>query len=236
MLTPTAKFGDLEGFVCIVTYGRSGSTLLQNLLNAFDGFCIRGENNNLLGPLAQSFFLAENSTNLRNLRKNQRVTTPEDPWYGGEHILPWRYGRNLAQIFLREVLAPPVGTRVAGLKEIRWGSDPRTFAHSMNFVRAFFPGARLIFNTRDHDEVCRSGWWADMDPAAVKKTLNQHEALFFDYMKKHPTVSTHVHYNDYVADPAALRPVFDALAQPWDPGLVQRVLDKKLTHLKDAEE
>ena len=228
----TAKFGDIERFVCIVTYGRSGSTLLQNLLNSFDGYCIRGENNNLLAPLAQAYFLAESSGNLRNLRKNNAVTTPDQPWYGGENIRPWRLGRDLAQVFVRDVLVPPIGTRATGLKEIRWGNDPRTFPHAMDFIRTFFPGVHLIFNTRDHDEVCRSGWWADMEPGKVKETLARHEDLFFSYMKRFPDICTHVHYNDYIAEPETLRPIFDALDQPWDPVLVQRVLETKLTHLK----
>ena len=35
----------------VVTYGRAGSTLLQNMLNALPGVTLRGENNNLLAPL-----------------------------------------------------------------------------------------------------------------------------------------------------------------------------------------
>ena len=234
MSPQTAKFGDLEGFVCIVTYGRSGSTLLQNLLNSFEGFCIRGENNNLLAPLAQVFALAGASRNLQNLRKNTVVTTPDQPWYGGENIRPWRLGRDLAQIFVRDVLVPPVGTRVTGLKEIRWGNDPRSFPDTLDFVRTFFPKAHLIFNTRDHEEVCRSGWWADMDPDKVREILARHEDLFVAYMKRFPEICTHVHYDDYIADPQALRPLFDALGQPWDLALVRRILDTKLTHLKNS--
>lgn len=232
MSSPPANLADLEGFVCVVTYGRSGSTLLQNLLNAFDGYCIRGENNNLLAPLAQAYALADSSRNLRILRRKKDVTTPEHPWFGGENILPRRLGRSLAQTFVRNVLVPPEGTRIAGLKEIRWGEDPRTFDLVLDFVRMFFPKARLIFNTRDHDEVCRSGWWADRKPEDVKKTLAQREGLFFGYMQRFPDVCTHVHYNDYVGNPQALRPLFDALGQIWDAALVQRILDTKLTHMK----
>ena len=57
------RFPDLnavsEGFVFVVTYGRSGSTLLQNVLNTIPGYCIRGENANTLAHLAKACHAVE---------------------------------------------------------------------------------------------------------------------------------------------------------------------------------
>ena len=43
---PAATPGDRDdlGYVFVMTYGRSGSTLVQGLLNAIPGYLIRGEN------------------------------------------------------------------------------------------------------------------------------------------------------------------------------------------------
>src|SRR3954464_1127587 len=49
---------DLPGFVFVVTYGRSGSTLVQGLLNALPGTLVRGENNFYILPLFQAWSLA----------------------------------------------------------------------------------------------------------------------------------------------------------------------------------
>jgi hypothetical protein len=37
--------------IFVVTYGRSGSTLLQGVLNGIPGFLIRGENKDIVGHL-----------------------------------------------------------------------------------------------------------------------------------------------------------------------------------------
>ncbi|MCC0072125.1 MAG: sulfotransferase [Rhodobacter sp.] len=223
---------DLDGYVFVVTYGRSGSTLVQNLLNAIDGYCIRGENANALVPLAMSWHLLTSNPNVTNAVTRKVPTTSEHPWYGAEEIRAFQYGRNLANAFVREVLAPPVGTRVAGFKEIRWTNDPAQFAPTLNFAYKMFPNTRFVFNTRDHDEVAKSGWWADMSVEAVKAKLARADAMFAEYLEKHPERGVRIHYNDYTADLEALKPMYDFLGEPFDRDRVKAVLDTPLTHLK----
>ena len=45
----------IDKTVFVVTYGRSGSTVLQNMLNALPGHILRGENANLLAPLVRAW-------------------------------------------------------------------------------------------------------------------------------------------------------------------------------------
>src|SRR5471032_449985 len=63
----------------IVTYGRSGSTLLQGLLNAIPGYRIYGENGGYLTALHGAYeALVEAHANLNNpLNDNQRQA-----WFG----------------------------------------------------------------------------------------------------------------------------------------------------------
>ena len=44
-------FQPKDGFVFVVTYGRSGSTLLQTVLQSIDGYFIRGENTGKFPPM-----------------------------------------------------------------------------------------------------------------------------------------------------------------------------------------
>src|SRR6056297_391020 len=54
-------FSAVEKSVFVVTYGRSGSTLVQNLLNGLPGACVRGENENLLAPLVRAWDIVRHS-------------------------------------------------------------------------------------------------------------------------------------------------------------------------------
>ena len=220
--------------VFIVTYGRSGSTLLQNLLNRFDGTCIRGENNATLSHLVRAWDAVEAAESMRGARWRGVVMEPGQPWYGAEQVDPDSYGRALAASFTREVLRPPAGTRIAGFKEIRHVSREQIdlFPRQMEFMRRFFPDARFVFNTRSHDAVLRSGWWAKMDPDAVRAQLTRAEACFAEAAAAHPDCSLQLRYEDYDANPDGLRPLFEFLGEPFDREMAARVLARRLDHLK----
>ncbi|KZY48307.1 hypothetical protein A3731_28235 [Roseovarius sp. HI0049] len=121
-----------------------------------------------------------------------------------------------------------------GFKEIRWHNDTALFPVMLNFLRCFFPNPRILFNVRDHDAVCRSGWWKHMNPQDVRRTLSEAEALYTAYATRHPDVCLTLRYEHYVTGPEAWRPLFSFLETPYDPDLVQAVLDRKLTHLHNV--
>ena len=221
-----------DGYVFVVTYGRSGSTLVQNLLNALPGYCIRGENANALSGLARSWHQLSTAQPRAGLKARGTPSTPEEPWFGAELIEPLRYGQVLANIFVREVLALPKGTRVGGFKEIRFHTEPGFFPIHLGFIRRFFPKARFIFNSRDHDAVVKSGWWAEMDETQARTQLKAAEALFATHIANHPEVSLALRYEDYAGNPEGFRPLFDFLGEPFDAALVEGVLSRRLTHLQ----
>ncbi len=220
------------GYVFVVTYGRSGSTLLQNILNAIPGYQVRGENNHALLPLVQSWQAVNGSEPMRGARTAGRRTPPGDPFYGAELVDPDAYGQALAATFVQSVLQPDPGTRVSGFKEIRFHLRPRLFGPSLNFIRRFFPGSRFVFNTRDLGAVSRSGWWANMDPKAVQAELSAAEKLFAAYAARHPRVCHQVHYDTYVQAPETLRGLFDFLGEDMDETSIERVLDTPLDHAR----
>lgn len=222
-----------DGYVFIVTYGRSGSTLLQNLLNGIDGYCIRGENNNALFHLAQSWQALVDAEPIQGVWKTGETTDMAHPWYGVEHISADGYGAALSDVFTRHILNLPEGTRVGGFKEIRFHSEPEHFESYLNFIHRFFPNARFVFNSRNHAAVARSGWWAELDPKKVSNTLESAEALYWAYIAKYPDRSIHLHYDSYVEDPRSLEQLFTFLGEPYDEALVQSVMNEKLEHLKN---
>lgn len=226
------SFPNLEKTVFVITYGRSGSTLLQNFLNALPGHLVRGENANILAPLVRSWHELRISAQAEKMRANRRLSRPTQPWFGYESIDSDALGRDLADVFARNVLRPEETTRVAGFKEIRWHGEPELFAPMLEFLQRYMPAAHFIFNTRDHAEVVRSGWWKTMDPDVVRAELERAEALYSSWQTAHSECSLAMHYNSYIDGPEAWRPLFRFLDIPFDAGAVQDVLDVKLTHMK----
>ena len=225
-------FPRIEKTVFVVTYGRSGSTLLQNMINTLPGHVLRGENANLLAPLVRAWQDLRQSEQGANMRQQGRPSGPHQPWYGYEAIDADQLGQDLADVFLRDVLRPGPETRVIGFKEIRWHDDPDLFAPMLEFLQRYMPRARFIFNTRTHEEVCRSGWWKTMPRPVVLEQLEQAETLYAAWQAAHPDECLALHYNDYVSGPEAWRPLFDFLEEPFDPDLVLAALDRKLIHMK----
>jgi len=219
-----------DGYVFIVTYGRSGSTLLQNLLNCIDGYRIRGENENALFHLMQAWHAVRNSEPMRGMRQAGKPSLRDDPWYGAERVDPDRLGLGLADLFVREVLQPEPDDRVSGFKEIRFHTHPKLFRSYLDFIHAVFPDTRFVFNTRNHDAVAKSGWWAQMPPEQVKAQLTSAEALFGDYLAAYPGRGILLHYDDYVDQPAAFEALFDFLGEPFELDQVAGVLEKRLDH------
>ncbi|WP_174147759.1 sulfotransferase [Leisingera sp. ANG59] len=226
------RCGQIGKTVFIITYGRSGSTLLQNMLNALPGYALRGENANLLAPLVRAWHGLRHSEQAASMRARGTPSGPHQPWYGYEAIDADRFGRDLAESFLRQVLRPGPDTRVTGFKEIRWHEDPALFPPMLEFLAKYMPRAHFIFNTRDHEEVRNSGWWRGMKRAAVLEQLQTAEALYSRWQAAHPGRCLAMHYNDYARDPAAWRALFAFLGEPFDLDLVEAVLERKLLHMK----
>ncbi|AXI45959.1 hypothetical protein C1J03_07940 [Sulfitobacter sp. SK012] len=228
-----SSYASPESFVFIVTYGRSGSTLLQNLLNSLPDYEIRGENQNTCLQLAQAWGAIRNSEQITNRRQSGIVSAPTSPWYGAENIDAVAYGAALAEAFVKTVLCPSPGVRVSGFKEIRYHNHPKLFSLHLNFLKVCFPNAKFIFNTRNHKDVARSGWWRNLESEKVEETLQKAERLFAGFIKANPRQCHAVHYDKYIADPSMLKGLFRFLREPYDPALVTRILAQRLDHLKE---
>ena len=124
-------------------------------------------------------------------------------------------------LVLDTVLRPKQDTRVIGFKEIRWYQSDLT--EYVAWLREVFPGARFLVNTRNHAEVLRSGWWAERDHSAG---LAAAEAGILALADSLGDAAYRVHYDDYVADPAVLRGMFEWLGEPWDEAAVRAVMAK----------
>jgi hypothetical protein len=205
-------------YVVVVTYGRSGSTLLQGILSSVPGVMIRGENGGLVGHL---FRFHDTARTHRERLARPGGLPPSHPWWGIDGYPDDAALRNLRSLLLETVLRPAADTRVVGFKEIDWTMD--RLPDVLAFLQAVLPGARFVLNTRDLEAVARSKWWA-RDPDALTK-LREMERTFVEAIADLGDAAYRVHYEDYVADPGVLRGLFVGLGEDYDEERVRAVMD-----------
>jgi Sulfotransferase family len=217
-----ARTRDDLSFVFIVTYGRSGSTLLQGILSSTPGIAIRGEN----GAVLHDLFHFHDTV----VRHRERLSRPNPlpashPWWGIDGYRDETALRDIRVLVLETLLRPAPDTRVTGFKEIYWMPEqqPDRMPGFLTFLQQVFPGARFVFNSRDLDEVARSKWWArNPNGRAELETL---EKQYVETLDGFGDSVYRVHYNDYVADPTVLRGLFEWLGEEFDEPRVRAVLE-----------
>ena len=209
-------------YLFIVAYGRSGSTLLQGVLNTIPGYLIRGENRGVLYRLYQYH---EALTTARNEFGRADPLTPRDSWYGIDEYSASLAVARLRSVMLETLLKPAADTRVVGFKEIRWFYDD--WESYLDFVQEMFPGARFVINTRDHQAVAHSQWWGRRPKSEVLGLLAGYEKQLDQMAEKLGDAVYRVRYDDYVADADSLRGLFEWLGEPFDAAAVAATMAVK---------
>ncbi|MFC6152197.1 sulfotransferase [Nocardioides yefusunii] len=211
-----ARHDDLQ-YVFVLTYGRSGSTLMMGILNSIPGWCLHGENRHALRGLYDYHRTLVIEQDRVPLHEAQQVT---HPWFGID-----RYDRAASfaaarRLVLDSMLRPAKDVRVTGFKEIRWYDAD--VADYVAWVREVFPGARFVVNTRNLGDVARSGWWRD-DPDAAA-TLADIETRMLALADSLGDAAYRVHYDDYKGNPEALRGLFEWLGEEFDAERLEQVM------------
>ncbi len=215
-----------ERFVFIVTYGRTGSTLLQKILNAMPGVYVAGENYGVVRGLFEAW---RNATVLKD-KYGWGHQAVDHPWHGALAADPGAFARSLADSFVATILKPPRGSRTAGFKEIRYLTAD--LDEQLAFMALAFAPALFVFNTRSVDEVARSAWWQDADKATLAADIARFEAHADAFVAANPATAVKVDYASWTTDPEALRPVHALLGAPFDAAAVADLLSVRLEHLR----
>jgi hypothetical protein len=212
--------------VFIVTYGRSGSTLLQAVLNGTPGYLIRGENKNALFGLMQSVKAAGYG---KAIHKGSSTSNSSHPWFGASAIDTQAYSDALVSAFEQNIIRPTGKERAIGFKEISYFLDESTFSEYVDFLLSAFLDPYIIFNIRDPERVSRSGWWANSDPVWVQTTISRYSEMMREYDRS-CNRSILLNYDEFSNEPGALRPLFEFLGESFDSSAVETVLGERLTH------
>ncbi|MBM3668743.1 MAG: sulfotransferase [Actinobacteria bacterium] len=221
---------DLE-FLTIVTFGRSGSTVLQAALNAHRDTLIRGEN------YLAARGLQEYVQSLAAAADRHHSGRPDHPWFGTARLDPAVVLESARRTFIDDVLRPKPETRWVGFKEVRYEigyfPDSDHLLCHLLFLQDLLPGVRFVVNVRGADASQSSGWWPDNPQArdvltATIENLRRASDQLAEILG--PGRVTLVEYEQWAGDAQALCTALDAVGFPVERRLVTEVLAHRLEH------
>jgi hypothetical protein len=179
--------------LCVLTVGRTGSTLLQRLLNVHDQLVVFGEHNAVVGSLNnlwQQIFhswardaLLRSSRLIPDLLASRPISAPDGESIEWANAFTEETALEAFRHFLEELLYPPAvrrpGVRYWGFKEIRYG--PPVVA----FLARLFPKGRFLVLFRDPVATHRSRlatgyWYGQQDAASAAAAAHQSFQMLCD--------------------------------------------------------
>jgi hypothetical protein len=158
-------------YVFVVTFGRSGSTLVQGLLNAMPGTLVRGENGLFVHDLYRASAAAEAFSAEHTRPRAKHVTSA---FYGVRWLRREPFVTATRQIAHEVLLGRkhPERVRRIGFKEVLWHRiTPAETEDFFGWFEEVFPGARYVLNTRNAEDASRSGFWRYAEPGEADQAI-----------------------------------------------------------------
>ena len=218
-------------FVTVVTYGRTGSTVLQAALNALPGVIVRGENYSALRGLNAYVQAIAETADRHNAGK------PTHPWFGSARLSPADVVADLRRHVVETVLRPRADTSWIGFKEVRY--EPGHFAgyddllNYLLFLDKLLPGIGYLVNVRDPQTAALSGWWPGNENAldVLSTTRGWLVDATADLTRMlGPGRAVLVDYDEWNGHPEVLVDAFGSLGLPRDDRAVQAAMGERLDH------
>ncbi|MGB1076285.1 MAG: hypothetical protein ACPGYK_08860 [Flavobacteriales bacterium] len=218
--------------IVIVSYGRTGSTLLQGLLNSINGVLVRGENNDLFAH----FWEAQKSLVMESGEYSSFF--PNHPWFGRvlfDEPRWWEDLRRLARNYLLADQQDNLNIKCLGFKEIRFKGRRDELEGYLQFLEQLLPGCCFLFNTRDHEEVLKSAFYKNADHAVAKQKLLQLEMNFHSFAKDRSNCFE-ITYRDMKTRSPRLQEMFEFLGATYDAERVDLVFQTPHSYAPTQED
>ena len=212
-------------FVFIITYGRSGSTLLLGILNSIPGYRILGENMNLFLDVKKLYLkTCNNLAAYMEMEKNFNLSGSRNSWYNPQSLVDIK---RTYKEFIGNICDPNDKYDTVGFKEIRYSGIPGTGLDSYLIWLNLITDCRFIFLTRNLEDTCKSMW--HQENPNCKKELGAFESRMKYFIRGNSYIPFfHLTYKDMVD--ADLSELFGFLGVEYSDDAVDRitkVLSKK---------
>ena len=208
--------------IFIVTYGRTGSTLLQALLDTAPGVDIEGENYGFL------YFLYSARRALRSARAHVAEAGADrvgHPFYGAARRYRLDSEKEILDLAGRFLRHGNPDSVVCGFKDVRY--DVPDLEDYLDFLAAAAARPFFLFLTRNHDDVLSSGDWRKADAAEARSRLRAMEQAFAGFAKRHADRTASLDYLHVAAAGPELRAVFERLGLAFDEAAVAATLARE---------
>jgi len=228
-MTTTRKRKETESpeFILLVTYGRSGSTLVMGVLNSIPGYKIVGENKMAYLSLMEFYNKMKDASDssktfAENFNSGQDTT---NPWWNDFSIsFLMKHIYNL----MVNLIDPEGKARVVGFKEIRYSAVPDLSQYLDWFY--YITGCKFIFLTRNINDVCKSKWHAN-NPKC-KENLVEFEGRVWKHMEDNFHQSWfHLHFDDlHNTNPDKFKALFEWLGEEYKESELSKVLSRRYSY------
>ena len=221
MTETSVPAGARQDPVFAISTGRSGSTLVQRLLNCHHDLVMWGEHHGMLNSFGQAY------AKIVNPQQRLFPRTPEEN-RGPRQLLPtlhnpaapieWANPGSLVEL-MQHIRAFMEGYFASGLPATsRWGFKEILYNHLpvLTMLRDLYPQGRFVFIRRGEVEVTRSkvsafvkeARWAAMSPKErndiVRKMIldvREHYRVYGVFMERYPEPSIAIDFEDLLENP-----------------------------------
>lgn len=209
--------------IFISSYGRSGSTLLKNIVETIPNSYISGENNNCLYYLYLSYKKIKEAQE----KISKSLSQKSGSWENLHEIDLEKYKRKLLQVFVSEILNPPSNTNVLGFKEIRFVETENDFEPFLNFLFDSFKKTKFLFIFRKHKDVSNSAWWKKLPKESSYAILNKNEDLMKNYCKLYPEKAMICRYDEILKCDEEIKKIFNFLEEDINIEKIKEIIKTK---------
>ena len=160
-------------FVFVVTYGRSGSTLTQGMLNTLPRTLVRGENNLYLLPMFRAYASLES---FKDKFGGPGAAKASSAFYGLREVDLDAFAVSVRELVQQQLLGDVAPSDVdrLGFKEVLWHRiKPEEWSDFFGFMDLAFDDPRYVLNRRDVAMTSTSGFWQKKEPGVAEQQINR---------------------------------------------------------------
>jgi len=215
--------------ICLITYQRSGSTILRYLLNCFNDVFISMENNGLVVNLL------DYSLNIQAM--NSIINYSND----GDLLDTKSFGINLnidnLQNDIRNLLNNSFlnsNYKIKGWKEFNispFVANENKCNVYLNEIKSIYQNCLMIFNIRDPLSTSKSGFWKTIPNSSI--VIEKNNNFFYEYYSYNKEKSIFLDFNTWSNNENELINIMKSYNIDVNYELYKKNFNTKLNHLKD---